>query len=412
MIVEPGMEADDVIATLTRRAEERGFDVFIVTADKDARQLISDQVRILNLRKNKLMDAVELEKEWGIRPDQVVDFLALTGDTVDNVPGVPGIGEGFASTFLKQFGTLDNLLANVNQVKGPKKQQSLREHDETALRARELVRLRDDLPLALDWEALKTQTPDVEALKSLCTECGFHRFRDELGAQQGQLPLKEESSWEATYHAVDTPERFGEFLVELKRQPRFCIDTETTAIDPLRADLVGLSFCWKSGEAYYLPLRGPAGSSLLDQAATLEALRPILGDPKIEKVGQNIKYDILALKRAGVALRRARSPTRWSSRYLLESGERNHNLDQLSQRLLDHTMIPITDLIGKGKSQAPDGPGRRRPGRRVRRRGCRRDLADRDDPGGQGAGRRALDAVCRAGTALDRACWRGWRRPE
>ena len=139
VIVEPGMEADDVIATLARRAEERGLDVFIVTADKDARQLISDHVRILNLRKNKIIDAAELEKEWGIRPDQVVDFLALTGDTVDNVPGVPGIGEGFAATFLKQFGTLDKLLANISQVKGPKKQQNLREHADTARRARQLV---------------------------------------------------------------------------------------------------------------------------------------------------------------------------------------------------------------------------------------------------------------------------------
>src|SRR5271155_5015194 len=158
----PEMEADDVIATLARRAEERGLDVFIVTADKDARQLISDQIRILNLRKNKIIDAAELEKEWGIRPDQVVDFLSLTGDAVDNVPGVPGIGEGFATTFLKQFGTLDALLANVNQVKGPKKQQSLRDHADTARRARELVRLRDDLPLELDWEALRLQDPDVE----------------------------------------------------------------------------------------------------------------------------------------------------------------------------------------------------------------------------------------------------------
>ena len=350
VIVEPGMEADDVIATLARRAEERGIDVFIVTADKDARQLINDHVCVLNLRKNKVIDAAELEKDWGIRPDQVVDFLALTGDTVDNVPGVPGVGEGFAATFLKQFGTLDNLLANISQVKGPKKQQNLREHADTARRARELVRLRDDLPLALDWDLLKTQSVNVDALKALCTECGFHRFRDELAAQQGQLPLREESIWQATYHAVDTPVRFGEFLAELNRQPRFCIDTETTAIDPLRADLVGLSFCWKPGEAYYLPVRGPAGSDVLDPATTLEALRPVLGDSQIEKVGQNIKYDMLSLKRAGIDLEGPITDTMVLS-YLLESGERNHNLDQLSQRLLDHTMIPITDLIGKGKNQ-------------------------------------------------------------
>jgi DNA polymerase I len=350
VIIESGMEADDIIATLTRRAEERGYDVFIVTADKDARQLISDQVRILNLRKNKLMDAAELEKEWGIRPGQVVDFLSLTGDTVDNIPGVPGVGEGFAATFLKQFGTLDNLLDNISQVKGPKKQQNLREHADTARRARLLVKLRDDLPLDLDWDALKTQPMNVEALKALCTECGFHRFRDELGAQQGQLPLKEEATWQATYHAVDTPAKFADFLAELKRQTRFSVDTETTAIDPLQADLVGLSFCWKSGEAYYLPVRGPAGSNVLDPTTTLEALRGVLADPNIEKVGQNIKYDILSLGRAGLTLDGPITDTMILS-YLLESGERNHNLDQLSQRLLDHTMIPITDLIGKGKNQ-------------------------------------------------------------
>ncbi len=347
----PEMEADDIIATLARRAEERGLDVFIVTADKDARQLISEQIRILNLRKNKIIDAAELEKEWGIRPDQVVDFLSLTGDAVDNVPGVPGIGEGFATTFLKQFGTLDALLANVNQVKGPKKQQSLRDHAETARRARRLVSLRDDLPLELDWEALKLQPPDVESLKILCTECGFHRFRDELGAQQRELPLlKSEPTWEAVYRTVDTPELFTAFLAELTRQPRFCVDTETTAIDPLRADLVGLSFSWKPGEAYYLPVRGPAGANLLDEQETLTALQPILRDPAIEKIGQNIKYDMLALGRAGTPLEGPVTDTMILS-YLLESGERNHNLDQLSQRLLDHTMVPITDLIGKGKSQ-------------------------------------------------------------
>jgi len=349
VLLEPLMEADDVIATLARRGEERGLDVFIVTADKDARQLISDQVRVYNLRTKKLIDAQVLEQEWGIRPDQVVDFLALTGDSVDNVPGVPGIGAGYAAKFLKEFGTLDRLLAEVSRVKEPKKKQSLREHAGTARRARQLVTLRDDLPLALDWDALRTQPADVEALKALCTECGFHRFRDELGKADGEP--KAESTWPADYHTVDTIESFRAFLAELGRQPRFCIDTETTALDPLRAELVGLSVCWRAGEAYYLPLRGPAGSSLLVERETLAALGPILSDPAVEKVGQNIKYDMLALSRAGVELAGPVTDTMILS-YLLESGERNHNLDQLAQRLLDHTMIPITDLIGKGKSQA------------------------------------------------------------
>jgi DNA polymerase I len=346
VLIEPGMEADDIIATLARRGEERGMDVIICTADKDARQLISDHVRILNLRKNTIIDAPALEKEWGIRPDQVVDFLALTGDSVDNVPGVPGIGGGFASTFLKEFGTLDNLLANVEQVKWPKKQQSLREHAETARRARRLVTLREDLALGLDWEKLKTTEPDTSALKALCTECGFHRFLDELGASEPG----EAAVWEAVYHVVDTPDLFQAFLAELKRQPRFCIDTETTDLDPLRASLVGLAVSWKAGEAYYLPVRGPIHCRVLDPHEVLEALKPILADSRIEKVGQNLKYDMLALGRAGVAIEGPITDTMILS-YLLESGERNHNLDQLAHRLLGHTMIPITDLIGKGKKQ-------------------------------------------------------------
>src|SRR5262249_32357444 len=174
-------------------------------------------------------------------------------------------------------------------------------------------------------------------------------FRDELAAR-GPAAQEAGSNWVAEYRLIDTPESFGTFLDELGRQPRFCIDTETTSLDPLRADLVGLSFCWKEGQASYLPLRGPEGSRRLDQPATLEALRAVLGNPQIEKIGQNIKYDMLTLGRAGVELAGPLTDTMILS-YLLESGERNHNLDQLSRRLLGHEMIPITDLIGKGKGQ-------------------------------------------------------------
>ncbi len=349
VLIEPEMEADDVIATLTRRGVEQGLDVYIVTSDKDARQLIGDHVRLLNLRSKKEMDAAALEADWGIRPDQVVDFLALTGDSVDNVPGVPGIGPGYAATFLKEFGTLDALLAHPERVKGPKKQKALREHAETARRARQLVILRDDLPLEIDWEALRTQTPDRPALHALCTECGFHGFRSELGPPPA-VQREAGPAWVVDYRLVDNPGSFAAFLDELRRQPRFCVDTETTSLDPLCAELVGLSFSWKEGEAYYLAVRGPEGSPRLDEAATLAALRPILEDPAVEKVGQNLKYDMLALHGAGIELGGPITDTMILS-YLLESGERNHNLDQLSQRLLGHEMIPISALIGKGKAQ-------------------------------------------------------------
>lgn len=351
VLVEPGMEADDVIATLARRGEEKGLDVFICTSDKDARQLITDHIKILNLRKNSVMDAEGLEKEWGIRPTQVVDFLALTGDSVDNVPGVPGVGPVLASGYLKQFGDLDTLLANPDQVKGPKKQQAIREHAETARRARDLVALREDLPLALDWDALKAAPPDVPALRAICADSGFHRFIAELGeAKAPEAADAPRAEWIAEYSTIDTPEAFQTFLQDLRKQPRFCIDTETTSLNPLLSSLVGIAISWKAGEGYYIPLRAPIGFRILDPAMVLDGLRPILADPEVEKVGQNLKYDMLAFGRAGVAVAGPITDTMILS-YLLESGERNHSLDQLSDRLLGHEMIPISDLIGKGKNQ-------------------------------------------------------------
>ncbi len=346
VVMHPGVEADDVIATLARRGEERGLDIFICTADKDARQLIDDHIRVVNLRTQKVLDADALQADWGVTPAQVVDLLALTGDTSDNVPGVPGIGLKTGAKLLEAFGDLDNLLANVEKVSGAKRQENLREHAETARLARRLIALRDDLDLGLDWEELRTTGPDVKALRDLCIECGFHRFLAELPAEEKAAPVV----WKADYRVVDTPEALCAFVTELQRQPKFCIDTETTALDPLRADLVGLAFCWEEGQAHYLPVRGPMFDRRLDPAATLEALRPALLNPAIEKVGQNLKYDMLVLRRAGLELGGPVTDTMVLS-YLLESGERNHNLDQLAQRLLDHAMIPITDLIGKGKAQ-------------------------------------------------------------
>ena len=346
VLSHPGAEADDIIATLARRASERGLDVVICTADKDARQLIDEHTRILNLRSNKVLDIEGLKADWGIAPDQVVDLLSLTGDTVDNIPGVPGIGVKTASSLLQEFGTIEGLMANVDKVSGAKRKENLKAHAETVVRGRQLVALEADLPLELDWDALKITPPHNKDLKALCIECGFHGFLNEIGPEEKEP----EPVWEYAYTVVDTPEKLASFVQALKAQPKFCLDTETTALDPLRAELVGLSFSWKEGEAYYIPVRAPMGEKTLDPAVVLDTLRPILEDPNTEKVGQNLKYDMLVLRRAGIEIGGPVTDTMVLS-YLLESGERNHNLDQLSRRLLDHTMIPISDLIGKGKNQ-------------------------------------------------------------
>jgi DNA polymerase-1 len=347
VLIHPGAEADDVIATLARRATERGLDVVICTADKDARQLLDPHTRILNLRKGDFLDVDGLKADWGVRPDQVVDTLALTGDSVDNVPGVPGIGLKTAVALLQEFDTIANLMENLDKVSGAKRKQNLKDHVETLRRGQELITLEEDLPLDLDWDALKSDGYDAPALRALCQECGFHRFLDEIVDTTKAVT---EAPWEADYRLVDTPETLRDFAEELSRQPRFCLDTETTAIDPLRADLVGLSFAWEPGVAYYLPVRGPEGSRVLELDAVLGAIRPALTSAGSEKVGQNLKYDMLVLGRVGMPINGPVTDTMVLS-YLLESGERNHNLDQLSQRLLNHPMIPITDLIGKGKNQ-------------------------------------------------------------
>ena len=348
VLVYEAMEADDVIATVARRAAERGLDVYICTADKDARQLIGEQIRMFNLRTQKVLDVEALKADWGVAPAQVVDLLALTGDTSDNVPGIPGIGLKTGAKLLEEFGTLENLLANADKVAGAKRKENLREFAETARLAQTLVTLKEDLPLALDWEQLKLCEPDVKALRALCIECGFHRFLAELGPTAAESAAP--AVWQADYRTIDTPEKLREFVAELERQPKFSLDTETTSLDPLRAELVGMSLAWKPGEAYYLPVKAPLWCKQLDPRTTLDALRPALTNPATEKVGQNIKYDMLVFQRHGIEIGGPVTDTMVLS-YLLESGERNHNLDQLSRRFLDHTMIPITDLIGKGKSQ-------------------------------------------------------------
>jgi DNA polymerase-1 len=343
-----GAEADDVIATLTRMAVDFGLDVTVCTSDKDARQLISPHVRLFNLRKQEALDEAGLMADWGVRPDQIVDLLSLTGDTADNIPGVPGIGLKTGAQLLQQFGSLDELLARVEEVKGAKKQKLI-DNKATALAARELVKLQSDLPLETSWDNLQLTPPDTTAVNELCRQCGFHKFQKEVAdlfGSTGEAPPE----WRADYRIVDTAELLDAFVAELAEQPKFCFDTETTGTNPNRAELVGLAFAWKPEVAWYLPLRAPMFDKVLDKKVVLEKLRPIFEDQERTIVGQNVKYDWIMLSCAGLTPAGNLLDTMVLS-YLLESGERNHNLDELSRRLLDHEMVPITDLIGKGKNQ-------------------------------------------------------------
>ena len=344
-----GFEADDVMATVARLVEAGGGECVVVTGDKDCRQLITDRVRVYNVRKQLYYDAAALAQEWGVRPDQVVDFQSLVGDKVDNVPGVPLIGPKVASELLTTYGTLDALFEHVNELPKGKRRENLIEHRERALLSRQLVRLNAEVDVPIDWPRAEVASMNLGPALPLFLELGFHSFAEKARAAGGG----EKTSgpfWKADYRTIDTPEAFAEFLAELKQQRRFSVDTETTDVNPAWAELVGLSFCWQEGVAYYLPVRAPEGELHLDCQTVIDALRPILEDPTIEKVGQNLKYDAVVLRGAGVRLDGLACDTMIAS-YLLDAGERNHNLDELAKRYFDHQNIKISELIGTGKNQ-------------------------------------------------------------
>ena len=365
----PGYEADDVIATLADAADKHGLDVFICSSDKDCRQLLSERVKIFNLRKRESLDAATLQADWGVKPEQVVDFQTLVGDSVDNVPGAQGIGPKTACQLLQAYGTLDNLMSHLDEVKG-KKQESLRAFAAQLPVSRQLVTLDRHVPVTMEWDAWRIQPWDAKKLLELFRTWGFHRFADQVRSEaektvfvpetkpvQGDLFGDGEpetaqatvATWEHQYHLVANADQFAAFLRELKKQKRIAVDLETTSLDPHSAEIVGIAIAWKEAEAWYLALRG-LDESLLDPAATLAQLKPIFEDPAIAKVNQNIKYDWQVLKRHKIELAGVVGDTMIAD-YLLHAGERTHGLDVLSEKHLGHRVIPITDLIGKGKKQ-------------------------------------------------------------
>ncbi|MDR2438009.1 MAG: DNA polymerase I [Planctomycetaceae bacterium] len=388
-----GFEADDILATIARMVTEQEGHCVLVTSDKDCRQLINNQVTLFNLRKQSFYRDKELFDDWGIKPEQVVDFQALVGDPIDNIPGVPLIGNKIAAELLNKFGTLENIFEHVSEIAGKKRQETIKNNQELALISRQLVKLRNDVPVEINWTANKYKGIDNQKLRELFYRFGFKSLftkldhTDQVGhdnsvgvksvtpshlqnsvnqnsAKPALFDEKQNESLEnlspklknPTYHLVDTPEKFDVFFEQFKMQPIFSFDTETAPIEsrfdatsPRYTVIVGMSFAWNNNEAWYLPFRGPLGAETLNLQKTLETLRPFFENPAIGKIGQNLKYDIIVLRNAGVQLVGLVFDTIIAD-YLLRN-EMNHNLDDMANYYLQHKTIQIKELIGSGKKQ-------------------------------------------------------------
>ena len=354
----PGFEADDVLATITERLRDENIDIFIVSRDKDLEQLISDRVRLFDPTKDAVLDVAALLEAKGYRPEQAVEVQTLMGDSTDNVPGVYGVGLKTAAKLINQYGTADAVIRHVEELT-PKMRERVRAFVPQLPITRQLVTLRRDVPLEFDLSRCAVDRLNVAAVRPIFQNLGFTRLTEALAnlgvespaaaAPAPAAPQSVERTPSTGYHLIDSEEKFTSFVERLAKQPAFAFDTETTGLNPVDADLVGLSFAWRAGEACYLPVRAMAGR-VLPLDAVVAKLKPILEDPTIKKVGQNMKYDILMLRQVGIVVAGIDFDTMLAG-FVLDPLQRSHSIDALAQSHLGHTKIPTSDLIGKGRNQ-------------------------------------------------------------
>jgi DNA polymerase-1 len=342
-IEKAGFEADDIIATLAKKFAAEGLEVTVVTGDKDLMQIVSDRIRLLDTMKDQFSGLPEVAARFGGAPEKVIEVQALAGDSSDNIPGVPGVGEKTAVKLIQEFGSVENLLANLDQVKG-KLQEKLREHAELALLSKRLVTLVDDLDLDLDYANFVLGEPNRPALTALFKTLEFHKLTQEFSC--------DERATGEGYRAVLSEAELAELIGELERAPRFAFDTETTGLDPTRADLVGLSFAVRPGEGWYLPLGHHylGVPDQLDRNLVLARLRPLLADAGKPKIAQNGKFDLLVLRRAGMAVEGLAFDTMIAS-YLANPAAKSHGMDALAADLLGYKTITYGEMTGTGKKQ-------------------------------------------------------------
>jgi len=375
----PGAEADDIIGTLAKRAEKAGHQVLISTGDKDMAQLVTDKVTLEDSFKDKPMDVDGVIEKFGVRPDQIIDYLTLMGDASDGIRGVPGVGAKTAAKLLNEYGTIAGILENVDNIKG-KVGQSLKDNVEGIALDHQLASIVIDLDLSLSYDDLKLCEPDVEALRNLYTELEFRNQLQSLdhpnnpnsptykqttqSISKTEQPVESEITdqatsssvddrlGEATYHTVLSQEAWDKLFQCLSTEKRFAIDTETTSLDYRIAEMVGFSVAFDANDAYYIPLAHDyeGAPEQLNRDAIIQQIKPILEDPSVEKIGHHLKYDAHIFENHGIHLQGWYFDTMLAS-YVLNAVTTRHGMDDVARVYLSHLTTTFEQVAGKGAKQ-------------------------------------------------------------
>ncbi|MDB9752256.1 DNA polymerase I [Pelagibacteraceae bacterium] len=351
-------EADDLIATYAKQITNAGAKVTVISSDKDMMQLVSDKIRLYDPMKSKVIGEKEVLEKFGVKPSQVIDVQSLAGDSSDNIPGVPGIGVKTAAELINKYKNLDELLKNASEIPQNKRRETLLENKDKALLSRKLVTLKDDVPVKEEPSSFIFKDVNKENLFNFLREMEFNRLLSQVisfyGEKNVSTPSQEINKTKNSkintklYKSILNEKDLDKLIKNLNEKSLISVDTETSSLNPLEADLIGISFSYAPNEAFYIPLAHKKIKSLKKEIV-IKKIKPILEDPSIKKIGQNIKYDFIILKNNGIEVEPVEDTMLLS--YTLDAGNNRHNMDTLSEIHLGHKTISYKELVGTGKKQ-------------------------------------------------------------